>query len=141
MAELTRSLLPSLRINGVLVSAAVLCSLAIIIVSAAKHSTGVDNCTALFSADNTDTTANTICNIWTWIQIGIMGLLFVLVALCQVRLLLGALDGRTSPTHKIAPRMTGLLCLLHEHLCLGATPRPVSFASSQTNARTESQTD
>lgn len=83
----------SLRINGVLVSAAVLCSLAIIIVSAAKHSTGVDNCTALFSADNTDTTANTICNIWTWIQIGIMGLLFVLVGLCQVRLLLGALDG------------------------------------------------
>jgi hypothetical protein len=34
-----------------LVSAAVLCSLAIIIVSAAKHSTGVDNCTALFSAE------------------------------------------------------------------------------------------
>ncbi|GAA5965448.1 hypothetical protein JCM8115_005754 [Rhodotorula mucilaginosa] len=73
-----------LRINGILVSAAILCSLAIIIVSAAKHSTGVDNCTALFSADNTDTTANTICNIWTWIQIGIMGLLFVLVGLCQV---------------------------------------------------------
>lgn len=90
-AELTRSLLPSLRINGVLVSAAVLCSLAIIIVSAAKHSTGVDNCTALFSADNTDTTANTICNIWTWIQIGIMGLLFVLVGLCQVRFARGRL--------------------------------------------------
>lgn len=76
----------SLRINGVLVTCAILCALAIIIISAVKHSTAVDNCTALFSANSTDTTANTICNVWTWIQIGIMGLLFVLVGLCQVGL-------------------------------------------------------
>ncbi|GAA5986779.1 hypothetical protein JCM10908_000894 [Rhodotorula pacifica] len=73
-----------LRINGLLVTAAVLCALAMIVVSAAKHSTAIDNCRALFSTDDTDSTAHTICNIWTWIQIGIMGLLFVIVGLCQV---------------------------------------------------------
>ncbi|BGP39012.1 hypothetical protein JCM10450v2_002969 [Rhodotorula kratochvilovae] len=73
-----------LRINGLLVSAALLLALAVIIISAVKHSTAVATCTRLFSADDTDNTANEICNIWTWIQIGIMGLLFVIVGLCEL---------------------------------------------------------
>ncbi|GAA5854483.1 hypothetical protein JCM8547_004859 [Rhodosporidiobolus lusitaniae] len=72
------------RINGVLVAAALLLALALIIISAAKHSSGVDACTRLFSQDDSDTSADTICNIWTWIQIGIMGLLFVIVGLCEI---------------------------------------------------------
>jgi hypothetical protein len=43
----------------------------------------------LFGTDNADSTAKNICNIWTWIQIGIMGLLFAIVALCEVRRLAG----------------------------------------------------
>ncbi|GAA6005376.1 uncharacterized protein JCM10292_007327 [Rhodotorula paludigena] len=73
-----------LRLNGLLVTASILLALAVIIISAVKHSEGVDQCTRLFSADDTDTTANDICNIWTWIQIGIMGLLFVIVGLCEI---------------------------------------------------------
>ncbi|GAA5821973.1 hypothetical protein JCM3770_003029 [Rhodotorula araucariae] len=73
-----------LRINGLLVTAALLLALAVIIISAVKHTTAVQTCTRLFSADGTDTTAKGICNIWTWIQIGIMGLLFVIVGLCEL---------------------------------------------------------
>ncbi|GAA5971930.1 hypothetical protein JCM11641_001574 [Rhodosporidiobolus odoratus] len=74
------------RFNSLLVVLALLCALILIIVSAVKHSTGVDECVRLFSAsvDDADNTAKTICNVWTWIQIGIMGLLFVIVGLCQV---------------------------------------------------------
>ncbi|BGP15002.1 hypothetical protein JCM10213_002855 [Rhodosporidiobolus nylandii] len=72
------------RINALLVTVALLLSLALIIISAAKHSTGVAACTALFGADSTDDTAATICNYWTWIQVGIMGLLFVIVGLCEI---------------------------------------------------------
>ncbi|EGU12846.1 Proteophosphoglycan ppg4 [Rhodotorula toruloides ATCC 204091] len=72
-----------LRINGLLVTASILLSLAIIIISAVQHSKGVDSCTMLFGTDNADSTAKNICNIWTWIQIGIMGLLFAIVALCE----------------------------------------------------------
>ncbi|GAA6005089.1 hypothetical protein JCM10207_008506 [Rhodosporidiobolus poonsookiae] len=72
------------RFNALLVSASLLLALALIIVSAAQHSKGVETCTRLFSADDTDNTANSICNIWTWIQIGIMGLLFVIVGLCEI---------------------------------------------------------
>ncbi|GAA5916957.1 hypothetical protein JCM6882_005069 [Rhodosporidiobolus microsporus] len=72
------------RLNGLLVALSLLLALALIIYSAAKHSDGVDSCTRLFSEDDTDTSADSICNIWTWIQIGIMGLLFVIVGLCEV---------------------------------------------------------
>ncbi|GAA5927675.1 hypothetical protein JCM3775_006049 [Rhodotorula graminis] len=73
-----------LRINGLLVCAALLLALALIIISAVKHSAGVDQCTRLFSLDDTDSTARDICNVWTWIQVGIMGLLFVIVGLCEL---------------------------------------------------------
>ncbi|BGP23769.1 proteophosphoglycan ppg4 [Rhodotorula toruloides] len=72
-----------LRINGLLVTASILLALAIVIISAVQHSKGVDSCTRLFGTDNADSTAKNICNIWTWIQIGIMGLLFGIVALCE----------------------------------------------------------
>ncbi|GAA6029828.1 hypothetical protein JCM8097_001067 [Rhodosporidiobolus ruineniae] len=76
------------RFNALLVACALLLALALIIISAAKHSTAVDSCTRLFSADDADTSADSICNIWTWIQIGIMGLLFVIVALCELYFLM-----------------------------------------------------
>lgn len=68
-------------------------ALAFIIVSAVRHSTAVESCQALFTSDtNSGSTtsgvngdaAQGICNVWTWVQVGIMGLLFVLVALSEV---------------------------------------------------------
>jgi len=73
----------------ILVLLSLLLSLAIIIISAVKHKTAIDTCQRLFSADAaTDDTGEGICNIWTWVQVGIMGLLFVIVGLCEVSLTL-----------------------------------------------------
>ncbi|GAA5909714.1 hypothetical protein JCM5296_005770 [Sporobolomyces johnsonii] len=76
------------RINMFFVLIALALALAIIIASAVKHSTAVTACEKLFSADSSDSTANTICNIWTWVQVGIMGLLFVIVGLCELYFLM-----------------------------------------------------
>ncbi|KAK4055753.1 hypothetical protein OIV83_000300 [Microbotryomycetes sp. JL201] len=80
------------RINTVLVTAALVIALALIIISAARHSTAVNNCVNLFADRQTSTdqvTSGTdICNVWTWVQIGIMGLLFVIVALCEAYFLM-----------------------------------------------------
>ncbi|GAA6062794.1 hypothetical protein JCM10212_002163 [Sporobolomyces blumeae] len=79
------------RINMVLVVLALLLALAIIIISAVRHSAAIDTCQNLFSTDSasdSDTTAESICNIWTWVQVGIMGLLFVIVGLCELYFLM-----------------------------------------------------
>ncbi|KAM0788695.1 hypothetical protein ACM66B_002792 [Microbotryomycetes sp. NB124-2] len=80
------------RINTVLVTAALVIALVLIILSAARHSTAVNNCENLFAnkATSTDqvTSGTDICNIWTWVQIGIMGLLFLIVALCEAYFLM-----------------------------------------------------
>ncbi|GAA5836379.1 hypothetical protein JCM5353_002501 [Sporobolomyces roseus] len=77
------------RINMILVLLSLLLSLAIIIISAVKHKSAIDTCQRLFSADAaTDDTGEGICNIWTWVQVGIMGLLFVIVGLCELYFLM-----------------------------------------------------
>ncbi|GAA5980012.1 hypothetical protein JCM5350_005996 [Sporobolomyces pararoseus] len=77
------------RINTVLILLALLLSLAIIIISAVKHSQAIDTCQKLFSTDASgDTAGEGICNVWTWVQVGIMGLLFVIVGLCELYFLM-----------------------------------------------------
>ncbi|GAA5886963.1 hypothetical protein JCM16303_003073 [Sporobolomyces ruberrimus] len=76
------------RINTALILAALLLSLAIIIISAVKHNTAIDTCQRLFSTDATGNTGEGICNVWTWVQVGIMGLLFVIVGLCELYFLM-----------------------------------------------------
>lgn len=66
---------------------ALVVALVFIIISAARHSTAVNSCENLFANHNSTSTVTSgtqICNIWTWVQIGIMGLLFVIVGLCEV---------------------------------------------------------
>lgn len=100
--QLTVGLLSPLsaRINAGLVAVAFIIALAFIILSAARHSTAMIACEALFSSqtmsnstiggqttslDTGSVTSGTeICNIWTWVQVGIMGLLFIIVGLCEV---------------------------------------------------------
>ncbi|GAA5956681.1 hypothetical protein JCM3765_005701 [Sporobolomyces pararoseus] len=77
------------RINTILILLALLLSLAIIIISAVKHSQAIDTCQKLFSTDATGNTAGEgICNVWTWVQVGIMGLLFLIVGLCELYFLM-----------------------------------------------------
>ncbi|GAA5916438.1 uncharacterized protein JCM6883_006108 [Sporobolomyces salmoneus] len=76
------------RINTALILLALLLSLAIIIISAVKHNTAIDTCQRLFSTDATGNTGEGICNVWTWVQVGIMGLLFVIVGLCELYFLM-----------------------------------------------------
>lgn len=73
-----------------LVSLALVVAVAFIGLSAARHSTAVTNCEALFSTSTTNSTSTTVCGIWVWVQIGIMGLLWVLVTVCEVYFLMYA---------------------------------------------------
>lgn len=77
-----------MRFNTVLVVLALVVALVFIILSAAKHSDAVSTCENLFadrsSSQNDITSSTDICNVWMWVQIGIMGLLFVIVGLCEV---------------------------------------------------------
>lgn len=76
------------RINTILIVLALLLSLAIIIISAVRHNSAIDTCQRLFSTDATGNTGESICNVWTWVQVGIMGLLFVIVGLCELYFLM-----------------------------------------------------
>ncbi|KAK4703973.1 hypothetical protein P7C70_g2242, partial [Phenoliferia sp. Uapishka_3] len=74
------------RANGFLVSIALAIAIAFIGLSAGRHSTAVTKCQSTFSSQTTGSTVKSgseICNIWTWVQVGIMGLLFIILALCE----------------------------------------------------------
>lgn len=62
----------SVRTNFVLVGLSLLLPLVWIILSAAKHSDVVDKCVTQFSSDNSSVDGQTICNIFTWIQLGVL---------------------------------------------------------------------
>ncbi|ORY91714.1 hypothetical protein BCR35DRAFT_299000 [Leucosporidium creatinivorum] len=79
------------RINTILVALALVIALVFIIISAARHGTAVTACEDLFASKNSTSTVTSgtqICSIWTWVQIGIMGLLFVIVGLCEAYFLM-----------------------------------------------------
>lgn len=94
------------RVNAILVSIALTIALAFIILSAVRHGPAVTACEALFVAQSTQTATPTsggglvnigssnvtsgsqICNIWTWVQLGIMGLLFIIIGLCEAYFLM-----------------------------------------------------
>lgn len=133
----------SARINAGLVAVAFVIALAFIALSAARHSTAMIACEGLFasqtmsnstiggqttSLDTGSVTSGTeICNIWTWVQVGIMGLLFIILGLCEVSLLQGVFPGGLK---LILAGVTGLLSYVREHLCIGAEARPVRPSSS-----------
>lgn len=67
-------------------------SLTWIIISASKHSTATTNCENDFFEMANSTTASatlnegeTLCNIFTWVDVGLMGGLWVVLAIMQVR--------------------------------------------------------
>lgn len=79
-------------------------SLTWIIISASSHSHAVNTCKKNFFANDTSTAASdvstsgedqTLCNIFTWTDVGLMGGLWVVLAIMQV------CDTRHSPQHNI----------------------------------------
>lgn len=63
-----------------------------IIISASRHNTALNNCLTNFFADSDNSTGatetvgegNTLCNIFTWVDVGLMGGLWVILAIMQV---------------------------------------------------------
>lgn len=56
-----------------------------IAISASRHSTAQTNCENTFFGSTTNTEGTTMCNIFGWVDVGIMGGLWVLFAIAQVR--------------------------------------------------------
>ena len=62
-----------------------------IIISATKHNTALNDCLNNFFADDNSGSSetvgegNTLCNIFTWVDVGLMGGLWVILAIMQVR--------------------------------------------------------
>ncbi|KAM0746571.1 hypothetical protein T439DRAFT_329677 [Meredithblackwellia eburnea MCA 4105] len=73
------------RVNAGLVSITLLVAVAFIGLSAARHSTAVTKCQSTFSSQSSSgvKSGSQICNIWTWVQVGIMGLLWIIIGLCE----------------------------------------------------------
>ena len=67
-----------------------------IALSAARHSKAVSACKTNFFGTNTalEDEGNTLCDIFPWADVGIMGGLFVILAIMQVRV-----------THRLALRL------------------------------------
>lgn len=62
-----------------------------IIISATKHNTALNDCENDFFSDDTSGTGSTsldegqtLCNIFTWVDVGLMGGLWVVLAIMQV---------------------------------------------------------
>lgn len=87
-------------VNIGLIGLTILYTLAVIILSATRHTQAVDSCVTqfIYNANNSTGTANgngvisgqKLCNIWTWAQLGVCGLLFLLVAASEVYFCLSA---------------------------------------------------
>ncbi|SCZ97989.1 BZ3500_MvSof-1268-A1-R1_Chr7-3g09661 [Microbotryum saponariae] len=60
-------------------------ALAFIILSCVRHSTALASCEGLFATATTTVAQNSaVCNIWMWVQVGLMGLLWIIVAIAEV---------------------------------------------------------
>jgi hypothetical protein len=74
------------RTNVAAVAATLVLALAWIIMSMVNHNKGKDTCVAQFVAVGSSTSANsgeTICNIFTWVQVGLLAFLWIFIALAQ----------------------------------------------------------
>lgn len=57
-----------------------------IAISAARHKQAKAQCETDFFPTNSESEGGTLCNIFPWVDIGLMGGLWVLLAIVQVRL-------------------------------------------------------
>ncbi|EDR15022.1 uncharacterized protein LACBIDRAFT_300731 [Laccaria bicolor S238N-H82] len=74
-------------LHGLVVSAAFSIAVAWIIMSATRHSTAQDKCIQDFLSDTTGSgSATTLCNIFPWVDVGIMGALWVILAILHLYL-------------------------------------------------------
>ncbi|KAH8928983.1 hypothetical protein BT69DRAFT_1346211 [Atractiella rhizophila] len=88
-------------VNSGLVALTFLIALIWIIVSITNHSDAVDSCSKQFSEQTSgnssttvqgfnanDQTGETICKVWTWVQVGVMAFLWVVVGLTELYFIL-----------------------------------------------------
>lgn len=77
-------------LHGLLISAAFSVAAAFIVVSATRHSNAEAKCILDFfssaSSASSSSEGSTLCNIFPWVDVGIMGALWVLLAILQVSL-------------------------------------------------------
>ena len=82
-----------IRINFLLTLITILVTLAFFAIAAARHSTALTSCVALYgntpagsssASSGLGSVGSTICNIFLWVQVGFMGLLIALIGLTQV---------------------------------------------------------
>lgn len=77
------------QLNSLVIIAAFAVAVVWIIISATRHTTAQSKCEKKFfpieSTGETTSEGETICNIFPWVDIGIMGGLWVLLAIVQVR--------------------------------------------------------
>jgi hypothetical protein len=74
------------RINTLAVLVAFGMAAAFIGVSAGRHNTAITNCkNAYFRVDSTVPESQTLCNIFTWVVVGLMAFLWAVLAIFQVR--------------------------------------------------------
>lgn len=72
-------------LNGIMISAAFSVAAAWIILSATRHSNAQAKCIKdFFTPASSSSTGGTLCNIFPWVDIGIMAALWVLLAILQV---------------------------------------------------------
>jgi len=76
-------------LHGIVLGSALAIGAAWIIVSAARHSTATSNCVQkFFSDDSLKSQGQRLCEIFSWVDVGIMGGLWALLAILQGYLLL-----------------------------------------------------
>lgn len=76
-------------LHGIILCSALAIAAAWIIVSAARHSTAASNCVSKFFSDESLTSqGERLCEIFSWVDVGIMGGLWLILAIIQGYLLL-----------------------------------------------------
>lgn len=72
-------------LNAILVLITLIYSMGVIVISSTRHNTAIEQCLLQFVSNDdlkatTSASGRTVCNIWTWAQLGICGFLWALFA-------------------------------------------------------------
>jgi len=72
-------------LHGIIICVAFAIAAVWVVVSAVHHSTASSNCIQrFFSDDSLQSQGQTLCDIFSWVDVGIMGGLWILLAIFQV---------------------------------------------------------
>lgn len=119
-------------IHIMITTAAFSVALVWIIISATKHNTAKADCLTDFFSNTTSTSVtgdegDILCNIFTWVDVGLMGGLWIILAIMQVRQLY---------SYRMFTRLYQLLLLFQfSSICIPSSP-DMALASARTRNHT-----